>query len=269
MRVKIPEQLGEAGPQLVGLGRDSALVLPDGVDACTRAVVLLERGDHLIERLERACLAGHGVEVDLKRRRCPPCGRDGVLLLGRVADNLPEQPVGIGNCGAVIGNRAHACCHDITLRGNAGPEHRQGWRDGVRLAAKIRLLGRHLEEGQRLPQCRGRGRRADVRQDLGAVIECGTVAGALGRVVDVQFLRQRGHDRLRLDAQLGLAALDAQRQGVIDVIRHLRGIARRPVRPVATAKLSEAPAEAQCAHRFVRVSWYRHDPPTQERTTRE
>ena len=77
-------------------------------------------------------------------------------------------------------------------------------------------------------------------------------------MIDVQFLGQFGDDRLDLHAEFGLAALDPQRQGVIDVIGHADHVAGRSVRPVPAAHLRDRPAQPQRGQHVLSVV---HDPP--------
>jgi len=84
-----------------------------------------------------------------------------------------------------------------------------------------------------------------VRKQLGLVAKGDAEAGPVGGGVDTQFVGQFGDDRLDLDAEFGLAALDPQRQGVIDVIGHADHLAGRSARPVPAAHLRDRPAQPQ------------------------
>lgn len=122
---------------------------------------------------------------------------------------------------------------------------------GQRFSGQLGLL--LAQQVQDLLEGFGRLGGADVREQLGLIAQGGGETGAVGGVIDVEFDGEFGDHRLDLDAQLGPAALDPQRQRMIDVIGHADDLAGRPVRPVPAPHLRHRPAQAQRGQHVVGI----------------
>ncbi len=107
------------------------------------------------------------------------------------------------------------------------------------------VRGCHLKQFESSLQPAARSRRAEMRQQIGLISEYRAETDTIAGIVYLQVLGQLGDGHLCLDPQLIPAALDAQWQGVVNVIGHAGGTARRSAGPVPAPHFREIPAQAQ------------------------
>jgi hypothetical protein len=143
--------------------------------------------------------------------------------------------------------------HHGLLGGEALLQHPEGEvRRGRFVLADLPGRGR-LEQIEGLLEGVGRLGRADMTQQLGRIAERRGEAGAVGGIVNAQLLGQLGQYRLNLNPELGPAALDSQRQGMVDVIGHADNVPGRSAGPVPAAHLGDAPAKPECGQHLSSV----------------
>jgi hypothetical protein len=99
--------------------------------------------------------------------------------------------------------------------------------------------------------------RAHMDEQPDLIRERRAQADAVSRILDVQPSGQVGHDRVNLNPEFGRAALDTQRQGVINVIGHAADVSRRPAGPDPAAHLRHRPAEPQGGKHVLSVICHR------------
>jgi len=232
VRVELPHQFGQIGPGLAGGGGKFPQLLGNGLNGGLRAL--------LREGLQ-----------DVLQGGLPS-------FLARAA-GLFQLHGGLGCVRELPGREGlSAPGHDGLLGDQAG---RQGLASRLGRVRGVELL----EDAEGRLEGVGCLDRAGVREQLGLIAEGLGEAGAVGGLVDVQSLGEFGDDRLDLDAELTPAALNLQRQRVIDAIGHADHLAGRPVRPVPAAHLRDRPAQPQRGQHVVSVVGVGHGLPFRAR----